>query len=451
MSNRFVSSVLVVFASTSMALAQTQNVPPYISLAEGPVSQGIVAQAGVPPQAGGAQAMPLSSGFPNGPGMSCADDLCLPTASVCGYPDRFWVNAEYLLWWMKGSPLPSLVTTGPSTSPTPGAIGSPGTGVLFGGGSVGQNFFSGGLFTAGFWLNDSQTIGIEAGYLFLGSSSENFTASSSGAPGSIVLARPFLDASTGLPNSELIAFPGLAGGSVQVHSSSGLQGAEANMIFNLCCSCGGCGDCCQPALGYRVDLLGGFRFLDLSDELNIAENIRVSPNSPVLPGENIRGFDQFNTRNLFYGGEIGIRAEVWQGRWFADITGGVALGTTQQTTDINGSTTLTPPVAGFGGRGDLLTGTSNIGHYSRNVFSVLPELGFNVGYQVTNNLGLYIGYTFLYWTNVTRPGDAIDLQVNSTRTPVSLVPPSGPAAPLFTFRSSDFWVQGINFGMRVRY
>jgi len=50
-----------------------------------------------------------------------------------------------------------------------------------------------------------------------------------------------------------------------------------------------------------------------------------------------------------------------------------------------------------------------------------------------------------------RPGDAIDLQVNSTRTPASLLPPSGPAAPLFTFRNSDFWVQGINFGMQVRY
>jgi hypothetical protein len=355
------------------------------------------------------------------------------------------------MWWMKGSPLPSLVTTGPSTSPAPGAIGAPGTGALFGGGNVGQGLFSGGRFTAGFWLNDSQTIGIEASYFFLGSRSDDFTASSSGAPGSIVLSRPFFDVSTGLPNSELIAFPGLAGGSVQVHSNSGLQGAAANMIFNLCCSCGGCGDCCQPALGYRVDLLGGFRFMDLSDELGIAENIQVSPNSPVLPGVNIRGFDQFNTRNLFYGGEIGIRAEVWQGRWFANITGGVAIGTTQQTTDINGSTTLTPPVAGFGGRGDLLAQSSNIGHYSRNVFSVLPELGFNVGYQVTNNLGLYIGYTFLYWTNVTRPGDAIDLQVNSTRTPVSLLPPSGPAAPLFTFRNSDFWVQGISFGMQVRY
>jgi len=427
MRNGFLSSVLVALTGASMSLAQT------------------------PVPVGDTNAKPLSSGLPDGQGMSCNEDSCLPTASVCGYPGRFWINAEYLMWWMKGSPLPTLVTTGPSTSPTPGAIGAPGTGVLFGGGNVGQGLFSGGRFTAGFWLNDSQTLGIEAGYFFLGSRSDDFAASSSGAPGSIVLARPFFDVSTGLPNSELIAFPGLAAGSVQVHSTSGLQGAAANMICNLCCSCSACGDCCQSAPGYRVDFLGGFRFLDLGDELNISENIQVSRSSPVLAGENIRAFDQFNTRNLFYGGEIGIRAEVWQGRWFADITGGVALGATHQTTDINGFTILTPPVAGLGGRGDLLAQSSNIGHYSRDVFSVLPEFEFNVGYQVTNNLRLYLGYTFLYWTNVTRPGDAIDLQVNSTRTPASLLPPSGPAAPLFTFRNSDFWVQGINFGMQVRY
>ena len=395
--------------------------------------------------------LPLMFAPPDTTGLPCNDDICLPTSRVCGYYDRFWVDAEYLLWWMKGSPLPALVTTGPATSPTPGAIGAPGTRVLFGGDSVGQDPFSGGRFTVGFWLNDCQTKGVELSYFFLGSRSNDFTAGSSGAPGSLILARPFFDSSTGLADSELIAFPGLASGSVQVRSSTGLQGAEANMTCNLCCSCCGCGDCCQPVSGYRVDLIGGFRYMNLGDELEIIENIHVLPTSPVLAGETIHGFDQINTRNQFYGGQIGIRTEVWQGRWFADIVGKVALGATEQTIDINGATTLTPPLPGLGGRGDLLTQSSNIGHYSRDVFSVLPELGLNVGYQVTNNLRLYAGYTFLYWSNVTRPGDAINLQVNSTRTPVSLLPASGPVAPLFTFRSSDFWVQGINIGMQLRY
>jgi hypothetical protein len=109
-------------------------------------------------------------------------------------------------------------------------------------------------------LDCGQTKGIEASYFFLGSRSNDFTANSSGTPGSPVLARPFFDVSSGLPNSELIAFPGLASGIVGVHSTTRLQGPEANLICNLCCSCG---DCCGPARGYRVDLIGGFRYLDL--------------------------------------------------------------------------------------------------------------------------------------------------------------------------------------------
>lgn len=141
-----------------------------------------------------------------------------------------------------------------------------------------------------------------------------------------------------------------------------------------------------------------------------------------------------------------------QNRLFANITGKLALGDTHQTVDINGATTITPPGGPATVRpSGLLALPSNTGRFSRDEFSVVPEGSVNVGYQVTDNLRVSVGYTFLYWSDVVRPGDAIDLRVNSTRAPTSLVPPSGPAAPLFTFRSSDFWVQGIAFGVELRF
>ena len=358
------------------------------------------------------------------------------------------------MWWVKGSALPPLVTTGPADptlNPPPGALGANGTVVLFGGNSNNSGPFSGGRFTVGGWLDQGQTVGIEASYFFLGSRSNNFTASSSGAPGSTVLARPFFDVSTGLRNSELISFPGLASGTVSVQSTSQLQGAGINGLCNLCCSCYDACNPCQPACGYRVDLLGGFQYLDLSEGLLVVENTQLLPNSPILPGETIRAFDQINTRNQFYGPQIGVRAEAWRNRWFANVTGLVALGDTHQTVDINGFTTFSPPVAGLGGRGDVLTLPSNIGHYERDVFSVVSQVNFNIGYQVTNNVRVFVGYSFLYWSNVVRPGDVIDQRVNSTRTPGSLLPPSGPASPLFNFRDSDFWAQGINVGVQARW
>jgi hypothetical protein len=139
-------------------------------------------------------------------------------------------------------------------------------------------------------------------------------------------------------------------------------------------------------------------------------------------------------------------------RLFANLTGKIALGDTHQTVDINGVTTITTPGGLATVRpGGLLALPSNTGHFSRDEFSVVPEGGVNVGYQATNNLRVYVGYTFLYCSNVVRPGDAIDLRVNSTGVPTSLVPPSGPAAPVFTFRGSDFWAQGIVFGMELLF
>jgi len=323
--------------------------------------------------------------------------------------------------------------------------------VLFGGNNVDLGTFSGGRFTAGMWLNDCRTVGVEGSYFFLGTGSNTFTGATSGAPDSSVLARPFDDVSTGSQNSELTGFPGLLAGIIRVHDQSGLQGGEANLLCNLCCSCND--TCC----GYRLDLISGARYLELNEGLSIAEYTQVAPGATgtALDGANIAAFDQFNTRNQFYGGQIGARTEVWWNRLFANVTGKIALGDTHQTVNINGATritTTTGPAIVL--PGDLLTAPSNIGNYSRDQFSVVPEVGVNVGYQVTNNVRVYVGYTFLYWSNVQRPGEAIDLQVNSTRVPTAPffgVAPSGPPAPLFSFHNSDFWAQGINFGLQLRF
>jgi Putative beta barrel porin-7 (BBP7) len=435
----FLGSACMVFAGASIALAQASV--PESSLPATP-SSGMA-------KFGNAQPSP-SSGV--------MEDRSAAGASS-GSPLRFWASAEYLLWWTKGASLPPLVTTGPALplSPSPGSFAAPGTVVLFGGDEPNRNPFSGGRFTLGFWCNDCQTIGAEATFFFLGRRSNDFNAATSGEPGSIVLARPFFDTSTGTFNSELVGFPGLAAGSINVHSTSSLLGAEGNLLFNLCCSCDTscettCDPCDKPARRYRVDLLAGLRYMELREGLVIAENTQVAANSPIFAATNISAFDQFDTVNRFYGAQLGIRSEWWWNRLFIDATAKVALGVTHQTVDINGSTRITTP----GGAttvlpGNLLAQPSNIGHYSRDQFSVVPELGMNLGYQLLRNLDLFVGYTIIYWTNVQRPGDAISTQINSTRVPLSTVAPSGPIDPRFNFHNSNFWTQGINFGVQLRF
>jgi hypothetical protein len=358
------------------------------------------------------------------------------------------VNGEYLLWWIRDSQLPVSVTTAvPGASTLPGVLGQPGTAVLFGGSDVDNQVRSGGRFTAGLWLNDGQTVGFEGNYLFLGSRSVPFDRTSSGAPGSEIIARPFFDVMNGAPDAQLVAFPGIAGGDIHVSSSSRLQGAELNLLY----STGGGGN-------YSVSLLGGFRYLQLDEGLGIAESCHVNADLPGGPplfgGSTIAIADQFDTHNYFYGGQIGARVESYWGRLFVNVLGKVALGETQEIVDIHGSTAITSPAGTTTGFPvGFLALASNSGRFTRDEFAVVPEFGINVGWQVSAHLRASVGYTFLYWSAVARPGDQVDEGLSGTQLPTDtrFNPGSGPARPAVLLRSTDFWAQGISFGLELCY
>jgi hypothetical protein len=96
---------------------------------------------------------------------------------------------------------------------------------------------------------------------------------------------------------------------------------------------------------------------------------------------------------------------------------------------------------------------SNIGRHQPDELAFIPEVGLNVGLQLTRHLKLYAGYSFLWVNMVARAGEQIDPVVNVTQFPIlsgagSLV---GPARPAFNFDGADFWAQGLNFGLELRY
>jgi hypothetical protein len=256
-----------------------------------------------------------------------------------------------------------------------------------------------------------------------------------------------------------VAFPGIASGDIHLRSFSRLQGAELNAIYNVCC-CPRCEPECAHECGwyYRLELLSGFRFLDLDEGLGISETTHVNPAlpsaSPFFGGNTISMADQFNAHSSFYGGQVGARTEVRRGRLFVEAVGKVALGETREVVDIRGATAITPlggtPVVTPVG---FLASGSNSGHFTRDKFAVVPETGINVGCQVTDHLRAFVGYTFLYWSSVVRPGDQIDVGLSGTQIPTDtrFNPQAGPARPAFLLRDTSFWTQGINVGMEFRY
>jgi hypothetical protein len=427
MSKSVCLALLTVLASWTTVTAQSPYAPgapagPLATLGPPAVSDPTVAPPEVP-----------------GGGAACAQAPCVGWEGSGAPGGQFWASGEYLLWWIRNSNLPPLVTAGPPTSG--GILGQPGTVVLFGGPTDNEER-SGGRFRAGYWLDGQQTYGIEGSYFFLGSRSVNFAAGSPGA-GSAVIARPFFNVLTGAEDAELVSAPGVLSGTVGVSLSSRLQGAELNGVCNLCCGCNG-----------RVDLLAGFRYVELNEGLGITEDLTVDPRVPLTGGTAFGVHDQFNARNRFYGGQVGARAEFRSGNLFVNVRGQVALGGTREVVEVAGSTIIAPPgQVPTVGNGGLLAQPTNSGHFSRDHFAVVPEVGINVGYQVTEHLRAFVGYSFLYWSSVARPGDQIDRAVNPTQLPVSATAPvlTGPARPAPLFRDTDFWAQGISFGVEVRY
>src|SRR5205085_2280629 len=120
----------------------------------------------------------------------------------------------------------------------------------------------------------------------------------------------------------------------------------------------------------------------------------------------------------FSGGQVGAQVNWTGGRWGVNASAKVALGATSQTVRIDGSTTLFPDATLTNGvivPGGFHALATNIGVYRRNQFAVAPECALNLIYQLTSYLGLEAGYSFLYLSNVARPGDQIDFSVSDAR------------------------------------
>jgi hypothetical protein len=383
------------------------------------------------------------------PALACSPELgCAPACEPCGPPGRFWASAEYLLWWIKDQPVPPLVTASPAGTPatSAGVIGVPGNAIIFGGSDLNDHAFSGGRLEFGFWLDDCHKAGLETDFFFLGTRRSDFDTGGTAAAGSTIIGRPIVSA-TGGEVAQLVNFPATLSGSVHVSAPTRMWGIEENVLCNLYC----CGNCTG---GTRIDLIAGFRYLELDEGLQISELLTVAPGVPAIGGTTIGVVDDFKTHNYFYGGQIGARAEFWRGNAFLNVTTKFALGDTHEVVDVNGFTTITPP----GGPattvpGGILALPSNIGRQERDAFSFVPEIGFNVGYQFTQNLRGFVGYTFLYWSDVVRPGEQIDRVVNLTQIPsnVGAGPIVGPARPAPMINATDFWAQGVNFGIEVRF
>ncbi len=360
--------------------------------------------------------------------------------------EQLYFRGEYLMWWTKSADLPPLATTSPAGTPQSqaGVLGVTGTSILFGGDGVDPGLRSGGRFALGYWLCPCQDVGIETVITSLGVGAVDFNANDTTEP---ILARPFLDATPGnatfgQQNSQIVAFRGVQTGSLNIRVNNQLDCLELLMRRSLI-----------HQEGYRVDLLAGYRYSWLSENLAINDSTTIIGGGVLPDGTAIQVSDRFWTANVFNGAEFGIDSQSRYGRWTWEMLAKLALGATRSTVTINGSTVTTEPGVGSATSvGGFLASPTNMGRSQESNFTMIPELGCVLSYDLTCRLKATFGYTFMYWSRVARPGDQVDTTVNT-----SFLPNAGPGTgvpsplPVHLFQTSDFWAQGVSFGLDYRF
>jgi hypothetical protein len=372
---------------------------------------------------------------------------------------RTWVDADYLLWWFKPAPAgPALLTTGSLTTPTAagsGILGQSGTSLLAGNSYLNQGPYSGFKIGGGF-MDCSGTIGGEGSFFYLAQRGidETFTSGGGGSP---LLARPIVDARTGNETVLFVAAPNAFSGSFNVHSSTGFLGADGNVLFPFV----RCNACYPDEIGKYVTGLAGFLYLNLRDDETLSQSSNVLPlgvgffnNLPVPAGGNIAISDDIRTLNQFYGGQIGLKAGISWWRFTLNGVGKVALGSMRESANLSGNTSVSSLGLTSTTPSGLYVLNTNAGSYSRNIIAVVPQGTLTVAVEITAQLKLTLGYTIIYMSDVARPGDLIDRTVNRTELPSSqtfnpIV--GGPQRPGFSWSGTDFWAQGINVGLSLRF
>jgi hypothetical protein len=411
--------------------------------------------------------------------------------AVRGGRNRFYAQGEYILWAMSGMDIPALVVAGEARRINDeGELDEDARLVfynaqtIYGNEEILTQGRSGARLRLGVWLGGGPWA-LEGEYLGLGKISSSFTAGGDGVNLPFI-GRPFINATTGQYAVEDVSFPedsefdepGIQG-SVTVDANSELESGGIWLRRSLC-TIAGCQPCCDDitcdscvdcgtGVGrcgsgrcrrwfsrcgslfrqgtQRIDFLFGIRSTRLSENLGVSENLQTLDALPTTFHVN----DQFSTTNEFTGLEIGYLWGWQNKRWSVDLLSRLAIGGTHQQVDINGSTLRGVGEGPIPENGGLLALPSNIGSYTQDQFSVMPELGATLGFAVTRRLRLTVGYTFIYWSDVVRPGDQIDTVLDTRQIPRFDGTSTTAILPQFDFRETNIWVQGLNLGADYRW
>jgi hypothetical protein len=443
--------ILSAVLSGIFAGAASAQAPGYPGL---PADTGSAPPALVAPGCGQGADLSLPSYDPNAFfGHALDPQPCRPT---------FWANGEALFGFTGRAPLAApLVTTTSTPSPTSvGALGQPGTAVLFGNNGIDIPALTGARVTLGIDVQDRVfwMLPIEVSGFYMGASNKNFSGVGD-FNGTEPLARPIY-AAQGNVQSETVylsSFPGFVTGQVQVSSGTRLWGLEMNFLGHT------------GIISYynnvvsSLTIFAGFNYTSLTEDLQVwstatpldpAFQLSFAGNTTFGQGSTTYVNDVFSAKNHFYAPQVGSRFEMQYGPVFANAEFKLAAGGMDQVVTINGSSTLIDNTGlGHVAPGGILAVGSNIGRFQRTEFAWEPQAAFKVGLEPNPHFRIDFGYNIMYLSDVARPGDFVSRSVNTQQVPTDFAfnPSNSQSPPSPVFHTTDFWMQGLSLGMTISF
>jgi hypothetical protein len=381
-------------------------------------------------------------------------------------PPRIYAEGEFLMWRTKNIPVNTpLVTQGTNfpADPTSGLLSSANTAILMGNQSYDLGYRTGARLTIGGWFDHDAQCGLEGSYFYIPRKSTSQSVYSDGSPGSAVLKVPFFNAislaedaiplsqsTSAVIRDQRVNIP--LAGSAYLNVANQIQGAELNGVFRIL----------QQENCWSLYGLAGARWIYFREDLEFGTARVLSlPAVGNTPAQTLASAtqDTFSAKNNFYGGQLGLRGERRFHNFTVEGTAKIALGYNYETMDINGvssqARSIPVPNSNFtNAPGGIFAQQTNMGHFSHGNFCVVPELKLKLGYDITPHIQIFVAYDVLYMTSVARPRTVISHQINPSLVPViSGFPnnPVPPAAPIFAFNQNNFWAQGLNVGLQIRY
>jgi hypothetical protein len=367
--------------------------------------------AGLTPDAKGGAAGLLNQypPAPQSPGVlnGCGDgsNACVPACQ--DNKIHGWLAADFLLFFPQSQHMPaSLVTTG---------------GVSNVGGDMGYPLGLGLRLDTGMWFDQGECKGMQTlvNTVFRSQTNVNFGAGS-----------------TINTNAGASAFAITGPSTFTTNTQYG--DTEANMMRLL-----------SDNDNVKVYGLYGTKLAYLEEDMTFRYTLGGAPGIAAAPGGNF--LDEFHARNGFIGGDAGLMVKSTFGNFTADFAAKCALGINYTATTVLGSNNASGAVAGTGGAAvggntQVFTNDANIGYRETGYFSVIPEFNANLAYQVTERIQVRIGYTFLAWVTVDRPGD----QMVPTLAPAASIVGTHTAPP-FPALTNTYYLHGLNFGAVWKY